>query len=71
MSWLEVGGPKVEPPTRKGFGQMVIGRMVEAAVDGTAEIDYRQSGFSWKLSAPLASALQRGQASSSARDARG
>ena len=71
MSWLEVGGPQVDPPIRKGFGQMVIGRMVEAAVDGTAEIDYRQSGISWKLSAPLAGALQRGGAASSAGDASG
>jgi two-component sensor histidine kinase len=46
MSWLEEGGPSVAPLTRKGFGQMVIGRMVEAAVDGTAEIHYREAGVS-------------------------
>ena len=34
MSWLEDGGPKVTLPTRKGFGQIVIGRMAEAAVEG-------------------------------------
>jgi PAS domain S-box-containing protein len=71
MSWLEEGGPKVTPPTRKGFGQMVIGRMVEAAVDGTAEIDYRESGFSWKLSAPFASTLQGAREASFAGDASG
>jgi PAS domain S-box-containing protein len=71
MSWLEHGGPNVAPPTRKGFGQMVIGRMVEAAVDGTAEIDYLESGFSWKLSAPFAETLQRGRVASSAGDAGG
>ena len=57
MSWLEEGGTKVARPTRKGFGQMVIGRMVEAAVDGKAEIDYRESGLSWKLCAPFAGTL--------------
>jgi two-component sensor histidine kinase len=71
MSWLEQGGPNVAPPTRKGFGQMVIGRMVEAAVDGTAEIDHQESGFSWKLSAPFAGTLQRGRVMSSAGDASG
>jgi PAS domain S-box-containing protein len=71
MSWLEQGGPNVAAPTRKGFGQMVVGRMVEAAVDGTAEIDYRESGFSWRLSAPLAGTLQRGREASSAGDASG
>jgi two-component sensor histidine kinase len=59
MRWLEEGGPKVETPTRRGFGQMVIGRMVESAVDGTVELDYRESGLSWKLSAPIADTLER------------
>ena len=72
MSWSEAGGPAVALPTRKGFGQMVIGRMVEAAVDGTAEIDYRESGFSWRLSAPFAGTLQKERlASSAGDDARG
>jgi PAS domain S-box-containing protein len=71
MSWLEEGGPKVSPPGRKGFGQVVIGRMAEAAVNGTAEIDYRESGLSWKLSAPFAGALGRGRVVSPASDARG
>jgi two-component sensor histidine kinase len=59
MRWLEEGGPKVETPSRRGFGQMVIGRMVESAVDGTVEIDYRESGVSWKLSAPAAGMMER------------
>jgi two-component sensor histidine kinase len=58
MRWLEDGGPPVEAPTRKGFGQSVIGRMVEAAVDGIVEIDYQGSGLSWKLSAPIADTLE-------------
>jgi hypothetical protein len=45
--------------------------MVEAAVDGTAEIDYRESGFSWKLSAPFASTLQGTREASFAGEASG
>jgi hypothetical protein len=72
MSWLEKGGPAVVSPTRKGFGQMVIGRMVEAAIEGTTEIDYRESGFTWSLSAPFAGTLQKERmASSAGGDARG
>ena len=71
MSWLEEGGPNVVPPTRKGFGQTVIGRLVEAAVEGTAKIEYPESGFSWSLSAPFADTLERGRFASSARDASG
>ena len=57
MSWLEDGGPMVAAPTRKGFGQVVIGRMAETAVDGTAEIVFHESGISWHLSAPVENAL--------------
>ena len=52
MSWLEDGGPKVRTPTRRGFGQVVIGRMAEAAVNGHADTVFREDGLSWKLSAP-------------------
>ena len=58
MQWLEEGGPTVAAPSHNGYGQMVIGSMAEAAVDGTVEIDYRESGLSWKLSAPVADALE-------------
>jgi PAS domain S-box-containing protein len=57
MAWLEDGGPKVAAPTRKGFGQIVIGRMAEAAVDGVAEIVFREKGLSWSLSAPVENTL--------------
>jgi two-component sensor histidine kinase len=57
MSWLEDGGPKVAVPTGKGFGQMVIGRMAQAAINGVAEIAFRESGLAWHLSAPVENAL--------------
>ncbi len=60
ITWLETGGPHVAPPKRKGFGQMVIGRMVEAAVAGVATIDYQENGIFWTLSALVADTLERG-----------
>ncbi len=60
MRWLEEGGPMVIPPTLLGFGQKVIGRMAELAVNGTVEVDFRESGLSWKLSAPVADTMDRG-----------
>jgi len=57
MSWREDGGPKVVPPTRRGFGQIVIGRMAEASVDGRAEIAFPESGLSWSLYAPVENTL--------------
>jgi two-component sensor histidine kinase len=70
MRWLEEGGPRVEPPTRRGFGQIVIGRMVESAVDGTVEVEYRESGLSWKLSAPVSGTIERGRSNAFSRDDR-
>jgi two-component sensor histidine kinase len=57
MSWLEDGGPKVVAPARAGFGQIVIGRMAEASVQGVAKIEYGDAGLSWNLSAPLKNVL--------------
>ncbi len=58
MSWREEGGPSVAAPARSGFGQLVIQSMAEAAVNGSVEIDYHESGFSWTLSAAAEGALE-------------
>jgi hypothetical protein len=57
MSWLERGGPKVEAPSRRGFGGIVIGRMAEAAVEGSADLEFQEEGLSWNLSAPAGNVL--------------
>jgi PAS domain S-box-containing protein len=57
MSWTESGGPKVVEPAHKGFGQLIIGRMAEASVLGTAEIRFHQTGLSWTLCAATENAL--------------
>ena len=59
ISWMERGGPVVIPPTRTGFGRLVVGRMVEAATAGSAIVEYAESGFSWALRAPIAETQQR------------
>jgi|GEM_PF-2051963 len=53
MSWLEEGGPIVAPPTHSGFGQMVTGRMVEAAVNGAVSTSYAEGGLAWTMTAPI------------------
>ena len=68
MSWLEQDGPPVAPPTQKGFGQTVTGRMVEAAVNGKAEIDYFKNGLSWKLCAPLTDTSEKRRMEAAALD---
>jgi len=60
MCWLEEGGPKVARPDRMGFGHTVLGSMARMAVAGTAEVEFRESGICWRLSAPVATTLQNG-----------
>ncbi len=57
MSWRETGGPPVVLPIRKGFGQIVVGRMVEAAIEGKVITEFATSGFHWSLTAPAAATL--------------
>lgn len=51
ISWVESDGPKVVAPSRKGFGRVVIGRLAESAVNGSAVIEFKEGGFSWSLTA--------------------
>jgi len=60
ISWLEQCGARIEAPSHNGFGQTVTGKMVEAAVHGTAETEFSQTGLSWKLTAPATSTLEAG-----------
>lgn len=52
VEWLESGGPSVEVPTRKGFGQSVITRSLQYSPGGGAEIDYRPRGLFCSIRVP-------------------
>ena len=58
MEWREEGGPTVDAPKRRGFGSIVIGRMVEAATGGKVLIEYRDTGFFWRLTAPIEGTIE-------------
>ncbi len=49
MTWLEEGGPPVREPKRKGFGSMVIGRLLEQSLDGKVEFAHLVTGVRWRL----------------------
>ena len=54
FTWRESNGPLVSPPQHKGFGHAVIERLVPRALNGRAQLDYAETGFSWRLDIPLA-----------------
>ncbi|MEI6487048.1 MAG: HWE histidine kinase domain-containing protein [Sphingomonadales bacterium] len=62
ITWRESGGPAVVPPTRRGFGSTVTGRMVQMSVDGQVTTDFAPGGLVWRLDCPAANIIDDGQA---------
>jgi PAS domain S-box-containing protein len=58
MSWSECDGPPVSMPNQRGFGTIVIETMAEYSLDGTVDLDYLPSGLIWRLTCPVANALE-------------
>lgn len=49
MTWREMGGPPVTPPSRKGFGSVVTTTMAMRALYADVTVDYASGGFVWTL----------------------
>ncbi len=45
LTWRESGGPPVRPPSRTGFGSMMIKEILPAEIDGKVSIDYPDTGL--------------------------
>ncbi len=60
LRWQEHGGPRVTPPTRKGFGSRLIERGLAGTVDGEVATHYPPEGVVCTLTAPLVE-LRRGE----------
>jgi two-component sensor histidine kinase len=48
LIWQESGGPKVDPPTQKGFGSHLIERVFRGML-GTSELVFERQGLSCTL----------------------
>lgn len=60
LTWSEMGGPPVQPPTRKGFGSTLLKSIVERQCSGLLTIDWRPEGIQVTLDLPL-SAVSAGR----------
>ncbi len=49
LDWIEMGGPHVTPPTRKGFGTRLLSGALLTNVKGTANLAYDPSGVRFQL----------------------
>jgi PAS domain S-box-containing protein len=57
INWTERDGPPVSAPQRRGFGSTVISSMAELSVGGDVALDYARTGLTWRLTCPIANAL--------------
>lgn len=51
LSWTERGGPPVVVPTRRGFGSILLGRLVANQLKGNVDLNYAPEGVELSLSA--------------------
>ncbi|KQP56281.1 sensor histidine kinase [Methylobacterium sp. Leaf108] len=53
LSWVESGGPAVTPPTRKGFGSILLQRVLAQQCNAEVSIDYAATGLVFRMRVPL------------------
>ena len=52
LEWTESGGPRVAPPTARGYGTRVVTASVEGQLDGRAVFEWRSEGLRCTMSIP-------------------
>ena len=57
LNWTETGGPKVQPPTRRGFGVQAIEKLLAQDIDGKATLAFAPEGLSCSIEAPFTEKL--------------
>jgi two-component system CheB/CheR fusion protein len=53
LTWTERGGPRVEPPSRKGFGSRLISDGLAYELNGRVEIVYEPEGLRCTVEVPI------------------
>lgn len=53
LRWSESRGPAVTPPSRRGFGHVVIEQIVPRSLGGRGRLDFAPEGVSWAFDFPL------------------
>jgi chemotaxis family two-component system sensor kinase Cph1 len=54
LTWKESGGPPVTPPTRSGFGRILLERTVSIDLGGDVSLKFAPDGVEFRLRAPAA-----------------
>ena len=56
LEWREIGGPRVKPPRRKGFGARMLQQGLARELRGEVRLDFRPEGLICTVEAPLGGA---------------
>ena len=51
--WTESGGPTVSPPSRQGFGSMILTRVLSQQIGAKVDASYSPAGFELRADIPL------------------
>jgi len=51
--WNEFGGPPVTPPSRDGFGSMLLKRVLSQQIRAEVKVDFAPEGFRLRMAVPL------------------
>lgn len=58
LHWEETGGPKVNPPRRKGFGRVVAEKMISSALGAQVSTQFLEGGLQWDAIIPSSELAQ-------------
>jgi two-component sensor histidine kinase len=62
FSWAESRGPRVSPPTSKGFGMRILTRGMELETGGRADVSYPPHGLHYELRSARHSGIAKDRA---------
>ena len=64
LKWVEQGGPRVVPPSRNGFGHLVIDDMIERSLNAKVVLEFASRGLEWTVSIPATNVVMEAQTGS-------
>jgi PAS domain S-box-containing protein len=53
IHWTESGGPRVVPPTRSGFGRLLVERVLASDLGGSVQMDFAENGLRCVVTLPM------------------
>jgi two-component sensor histidine kinase len=53
LAWKEIGGPSIQPPTRRGFGSALLEQSITRELGGTVTREFEPTGLTCTITVPL------------------